>query len=350
MLTAMADGLIAWLLSPECRALAGAPLIAALVESLRNAGIPFQRFSISVRTRHPQVWVENYTWSETEGLTRRVRHNDLATRSMYLRSPVAELYAGHDELRVPLPVEAARYPVTAELAANGFTDYLCLALSGAQRSFVSFATRAPGGFSEDSLQRIRAVIPALSLRVDLASERMATGSLLRTYLGPDAARHVLDGEFRLGQGRPIDAVIWSCDLRGFTTLVDTTRNEEVLRSLNEYFECVVAPIAQGGGEVLKFVGDAVLAIFAVADRPIHEASAAALNAAQSAFTALAALNERRAGDGRRPLEFGVALHRGVVTYGNIGALDRLDFSSSGPPSTRSPASSPCARPRATACS
>ncbi len=330
MLAVMHEPLVDWLLSPACRELGRRALIAELIARLQAAGVGFERFSVSFRTRHPEVWLENFSWTAEGGLVGHLRDNAVTRQPMFLASPVAELYAGASERRVRLPTEAARYPVTRELAAAGFTDYISLALPAAQRSFVSLATRAPGGFREDVLRSMRLLVPALSLRIELASERWATASLLRTYLGANAARHVLDGQFRLGQGRPIEAAIWSCDLRGFTALVDTVEIDEVLSTLNEYFECVTGPIANHGGEVLKFIGDAVLAIFTGADEAEHGRCAAALAAAQEAFAALDALSERRVERGLRPLAFGLALHHGVVTYGNIGARDRLDFTVIGP--------------------
>lgn len=232
---------------------------------------------------------------------------------------------------MPLPEGAARYPITRELAEAGYVDYLCLAVPTLEPCFVSFATRDPRGY-DVLLDEIRALLPLLALRAELASTRSAMASLLRTYLGPNAAGHVLDGQFRRGEGRPIEAVIWSCDLRGFTTLVDTTEIGEVLQTLDAYFECVADPIAANGGEVLKFIGDAVLAIFTRerGSADMHEASAAAVRAAEEAFDALAQLNATRAERGQAALQFGVALHRGLVTYGNIGAHGRLDFTVIGP--------------------
>ena len=319
--------LAAWLTSLECRALEGRALIEALIPAFHRAGLEFERFSISIHTRHPELWVQNFMWSEAEGLSLALRDSSLRRHPRYLDSPVAQVYAGKDEVRVQLPEQAAHYPVTQELSEQGYRDYLCLALPARQRSFVSFATRKVGGFGETTLAELRALVPLLALRMELASERTATSSLLRTYLGPNAARHVLAGRFRRGEGQPIEAVIWSCDLRGFTSLVDSTEIGEVLRTLDAYFECVADPIAAQGGEVLKFIGDAVLGIFT---GPMHEACSAALHAAQEAFAALETLNEARAERGQAPLRFGVALHRGVVTYGNIGAHERLDFTVIGP--------------------
>lgn len=323
--------LVAWLLDPATRELDGAALFLGLIEALRAAGIELDRFSASVRTLHPEVFVDNFVWTAGEGLVRKVRTNSMLNHARYQASPVAQLYAGSEEIRVDLGdvEDAGRFPVTAELAEQGMLDYVALLLPGEHASFMSLASRTRRGFDRH-MSLLRALVPALSLRVELASQRSVTASLLRTYLGPNAAQRVLAGAFRRGEGEPIDAVIWSCDLRGFTTMVDGASMAEVLPTLDRYFECVADPIAAHGGEVLKFIGDAVLGIF-VAPPPGELSAAsmppcrASLLAVRDAFDALAKLNAERAEQGRAALNFGVALHVGTVTYGNIGATGRLDF-------------------------
>ena len=261
-----------WLLAPASRALDTAVMLEQLIARLRAAGVGVARMSLSVRTLHPEVFVDNYTWTPETGMVVVARPNSLLAGRPYQSSPVIEIHRGVDEIRVRLPSEAERYPLTRELAEAGMTDYVAFALAGGpHRSFVSFASDAEAGF-EVSLDALRRdVIPALSLRIELASQRSATVRLLRTYLGPNAARRVLDGAFRRGEGERIDAVIWTCDLRGFTTLVDASAIEEVLPTLDRYFECVADPIAARGGEVLKFIGDAVLAIFVDAEGDVGRA-------------------------------------------------------------------------------
>src|SRR5262249_35940645 len=144
------------------------------------------------------------------------------------------------------------------------------------------------------------------------------------YLGKNAARRVLAGEVQRGRGEPIDAAIWFCDMRGFTALSERKRAAELVAVLDAYFDAVGSAIADLGGEVLKFIGDAVLAISPVGDDP-RGACERATAAAERAFASLARLNEERAARGDEPIAIGVALHRGQVLYGNIGSRDRLDF-------------------------
>lgn len=152
----------------------------------------------------------------------------------------------------------------ADLRALGHTDYLIQALPfSTSRSFAAWSSDAPGGFSDGELALLRAIRPLVRLRAEIASSEEATRRLLEVYLGPNAARRVLAGAFRRGQGEQIRAVIWICDVRGFTTWVDRTPVAEVLPQLDAHFERVARPITDGGGEILKFIGDALLAIFPV---------------------------------------------------------------------------------------
>src|SRR5690606_37054600 len=152
-----------------------------------------------------------------------------------------------------------------------------------------------------------------------------------TYLGADAGRRVLDGLVRRGDGVTIAAALMFSDLRGFTQMTETLPREQVLETLNQYFDAMTPAVRAQGGEILKFVGDGMLAIFPMnddldRDRACH----AALSAAKDASDAIDALNRTRPGNGRPPLELGITLHSGSVSYGNIGAADRLDFTVIGP--------------------
>ena len=158
----------------------------------------------------------------------------------------------------------------------------------------------------------------------LEASKHASRALLRAYLGPHASRRVLTGAFRRGTGESVRAVILFCDMRGFTSFSDSRPPAEVVRALDEYFDRVATPIEEAGGEVLKFIGDAVLGMFPIGDQPT-EACRRALESATKALSNLAELNGLRAARGDEPLGLGMALHVGEVMYGNIGARSRLDF-------------------------
>jgi adenylate cyclase len=198
-------------------------------------------------------------------------------------------------------------------------------------SAVSWSTRTPGGFTDAQLQALLATLVYFAPLLDTHAAQRIGGGLLKVYLGANAGSRVIEGAVRRGDGGEIRAAICFTDLRGFTSLSDRLPRAELLELLNSYFDCVVAAVHAHGGEVLKFIGDAVLAIFRVADNTdaaANVACQAALQAAHDAFTRGAAANLAR--PGRQPIEFGTAIHIGDVEYGNIGAADRLDFTVIGP--------------------
>jgi adenylate cyclase len=294
-------------------------LIDALVERLAAAGVRLVRLRLGLNTMHPEVAAVGPTWIRGLGSTRDpVTHRFVERARASGKQPIPQINDGIvDELHLPLDdANLAEYPVLAEMRARGHTDYFIQLLEfEKRRSFVAWSSDAPGGFSDGELAVLRAIRPFLCLRSELVSAYEVTHQLLQVYLGQNAARRVLAGAFRRGQGEQIRAVIWICDVRGFTTWVDGAPVGEVLPQLDAHFERVARPITDGGGEILKFIGDALLAIFPIGDDQ-SDACRRALAAADLALAAVAA-------DGR--LGMGIGLHLGDVVYGNIGASDRLDF-------------------------
>ncbi len=348
-----------WLLGDEARALHSAALLGALCKRLLAGGIPLWRGHLGSRTMHPEVFVRFYDWFEgDEQASEKMLPHTIVGTDTVTKSPVAALSASGDRsLRVRL--ERARdeipFPMLQELRDQGATDYLCVDLNGGnpgprragtngqgsngqgsngqgsngqgsngQGSMASWTTRRAGGFSDDEIALLEDIVPALRVRVELASSRFAMASLLRTYLGQNAARRVIAGDFRRGSGEVVDAAIWMSDLRDFTRRVDTSALPAVLDALNTYFTCVGDTIIEHGGEILKFIGDAVLAVFPL-ESDARAACGRALNSAEQALQRMEAANARRVSDGLDELAFGVVLHRGDVMYGNIGATERLDF-------------------------
>ncbi|MBZ5712389.1 adenylate/guanylate cyclase domain-containing protein [Nannocystis pusilla] len=323
------DALSRWILTVPA-ADVGA-FLDALARRAQQFGLPLWRMSTGLATMHPEVGVLSVFWTADAGPT--VRHNPRSalTTPFFLSSPMhALMERGVDEIRCRLsgPDAQLEYPICRELAEQGGTAYLAWALtfSDGRRTGLTLATRAPDGFADEPLAQLRACLPALAVRLELFQAQFATRSLLQVYLGDNAARRVLSGEFLRGSGTSIRAAIWICDLRGFTGLSDRRPPVEVVAALDAYFERVVEPIAAAGGEVLKFIGDAVLAIFPSAGDEA-DACRRALTAARGAVAGLAKWNAGRPD----PLAMGVALHVGDVFYGNIGGPDRLDFTVIGGP-------------------
>lgn len=287
------------------------------------AVLPLWRLSLNLTTMHPEIGVMSMFWTR-EGVHIRRNPHERRRQPFFLASPMAVLTDGAAEVRRRLTGPDARldFPICQEVAAQGGTDYVALALafSDGRRHGMSLTTRAPDGFTEAQLDVIRAAVPVLARSVELVQAYFATQTLLQVYLGPNAARRVLAGQFVRGSGTELRAALWICDLRGFTALSDRRPSSEVTATLDAYFERVIGPIHHHGGEVLKLIGDAVLAIFPVA-ADVDDACARALAAARAAVDALAAWNVGR----EDPLAMGVALHLGDVFYGNVGGPERLDF-------------------------
>jgi adenylate cyclase len=196
-----------------------------------------------------------------------------------------------------------------------------------KRHATTWSTKRPGGFTTEDLHRIDDILPVLTMAVEIRINRRLAKNLLNTYVGDRAGERVLAGEIVRGAGTTIRAAVWYCDMRGSTALSERLPTGEMLDVLNEFFDTLGGPITRHGGEILKFIGDGMLAVF-----PLEEEAACvrALRAAVEARRAMLDLNERRASEGRETLGYGLALHVGELMFGNIGTATRLDFTVIGP--------------------
>jgi adenylate cyclase len=225
------------------------------------------------------------------------------------------------------------YPVLREFIADGGTDYAAMPMlcSSGEVNSITWLTDRAGGFSEREIAGLASVAEALAIIVELQATRRVARHLMDTYVGHRTGERVLSGAITRGSGEAIRAVIWFCDLRGFTTLADTLPREKVIALLNDYFETMVEVVTAEGGEALKFMGDGMLAIFELgANEDPAPRCGAALRAARAAAEKIAQRNLERRGAGEPEIHFGLALHMGEVSYGNIGAPNRLDFTVIGP--------------------
>jgi adenylate cyclase len=300
------------------------------------AGIPLWRGFCAVGTLHPQVAATAYVWRRDEIGARRETASHARVQTPELaQSPVREVRKTGRMLRRRLadPDCPQDYPVLPVLRQQGGTDYVAMPMlcSGGAINAITWVTDRAGGFTDREIEALSEVAEALAIIVELQSTRRVARSLLDTYVGHRAGERVLSGAITRGSGEAIRAVIWICDLRGFTRLTDSAPRHEVIALLNDYFEIVADAVTAEGGEVLKFIGDAMLVIFEISeDRAPAEVCRAALKAARAAAAAMAARNIERVARGEQQINFGLALHLGEVTYGNIGARDRLDFTVIGP--------------------
>src|SRR5262245_12892612 len=310
-------------------------VIGEFCQRLLATGFPLDRLFLSIRTLHPQVSTIGYRWRPGESLASETpREHGIDRQDIYLRSPIKPIHDGAPELRRRLVESAAPrgFPGLDELAAEGATDYLILPLrfSGQRVNAISIATHRPAGFSDAELARFKDLTALIALVLEAKETQRVASTLLDTYLGRDAGRRVLGGLVQRGDGITLVAALWYCDLRRFTATTEPLPRDQIIALLNDYFACMVGAVHRHGGEVLKFIGDAMLAIFPIADDLDRDrACVAALAAAEDALADLDALNERRQAEGKAILQADIALHTGAVMYGNIGAPDRLDFTAIG---------------------
>ena len=299
------------------------------------AGVPIVRVLLSVRTLHPQFFGFGFRWwrraARTEEVT--VAHG-IRDSDSYLASPMRPVFEERRTVRARLEGGViANFPVLAELKAEGFTDYLAtpIVFSEGRVHGLTLASDRPGGFSDADIAAIEKLAASFSNLLETHVLRRMTANVLDVYLGKLAGRKVLKGEIHRGRGESIHAIIWSSDIRGFTRMSDRLPAERVIEILNAAFEAQSAPIHDGGGEILKFIGDGLLAIFPLADVDLSQTTARrALGAAIRALANIEALDMRRLAGDAAPLRIGVALHPGEVYFGNIGAPERLDFTAIGP--------------------
>jgi adenylate cyclase len=300
------------------------------------AGIPLLRVNLRGGTLHPQFFGAVYVWWRTDAQTEEIMiTHEVADLIPPAQNPIQRVAAG-EILRRSLEGPEARFDfsVLHDLKARGATDYFALPIGGAfgPRAYMAaYVTDRPGGFSDQEIVDLSAVSERLSIAADMNSQRQIAENVLKAYLGPQTGRKVLAGQIRRGSGEAIAAVLWSSDLRRFTEISDQLPGERVIGILNDLFDLQAKAIVGQGGEILKFIGDGLLAIFPVAD-PDQTAGVAAnaLAAAQQAQAALAELLSSASAAGEPPLEIVIALHYGTVIYGNVGAADRLDFTVIGP--------------------
>jgi adenylate cyclase len=321
---------IDWLVDGAPPARLPEDVLLELCRRLRACGLQLYRAGVFVRTLHPNVLGRSFIWQESRDT---VESNEAAYELLesdqFLKSPVRVVFIEHREVRRQLckPDCPVDYPVLEDLLKEGVTDFTALPLRfiNGEVHVASFATRRAGGFSDAEIAALRRVAIALARVAEIYALLRKTRNILDAYLGRQAGEKVLQGAIRRGDGEEIRAVIWFCDLRDSTPLAESMSREAFLALLNQYFECVLGPVQEHKGEILRFIGDAALAIFPIGADPAVVACTKALDAAQEAVKRMAELNAKRGAAGQPRLRFGIGLHLGLVLYGNIGTPTRIEF-------------------------
>jgi adenylate cyclase len=306
-------------------------MMAECCERLSAAGLPLWRVGVFVRTLHPQIFGRNFIWRPTTGVELGSVDFDIQQSPEFLRSPLAIVFQEGAEVRCRLDDPGNnRFPFFDDMRAEGVTDYVAIPLLFVDGMIhgSSWTTRQPGGFTDAQLADLKRVLPPLTRLIEVMGLRRTAATLLDTYVGPRAGERILAGQIRRGHTETMHAAIWLSDLRGFTALSDRLPPEQVVEILNLYFDCQVAAIHRHGGEVLKFMGDGLLAVFPI-EADEQALCSRVLEAAREARAAVAAMRFVSGGT-QENFRFGVALHVGRILYGNIGGGNRLDFTCIGP--------------------
>lgn len=330
--TAKANPFVDWLVQRAWQAKSLPDAVQKLADVLVENGLPLWRLRLLIRTLNPQLFGMAYTWKRgTDKVTEsQISHEELQS-PQYLNSPFALIIDGQGGVRRRLEGSDPQldFPVLEDLHNEGATDYVAMPLrfSDGLINIINLVSDAPGGFSTDDLGLLYEILPSLGAQLEAHAQRVSSLTLLRTYLGRNAGEQVMNGLVRRGDGEELYAVIWFSDLRDSTSLAESLSRDEYLATLNQYFDSVAGAVIDHGGEVLKFIGDAVLAIFAMdeTDGSSTEACARALSAARSAQERINSANHARELQDKPPLGFGTGLHCGNITYGNVGTTKRLDF-------------------------
>src|ERR1700729_3178039 len=308
-------------------------IFAEMCLRLQRAGIPLKRATLHVVIQHPQWLGAKIMWADGVPGTEMTRaDHDVRERPSYIGSPVSEIHDGANELRENLtraPALGRKHAVYDEMRAMGLTDYVAWPMYHrlGKRHVVTFATDRTGGFDDAQIESLLKLVPILALVSEIRVKNRLARTLLETYVGTHAGELILAGATRRGTGTTVSAAIMICDLRGFTQISDNWPRDDVIDLLNGYFDAMSEPIARHGGEILKFIGDGLLAIFPL-DQP--NACANLLHAVTEARQAMTAFNRKTGETGHAPVNYGSGVHVGDVMYGHIGPTPRLDFTVIGP--------------------
>ena len=336
------DRLLDWIIRRGLDGAGGSLLVREFSEQCNAAGLVISRALALIDTLHPVHEGTVYRWRsddvEEKAVIEYGRSNEGEGAEAWQRSPFYHLLqTGGEELRRRIGFgESANFPIIQEMKDLGHTDYIVFIHRFADGATIgemdgvysAWSTRHPEGFSDADLAALRRLVPALGLAIKSAALASVADTLVQVYLGRDAGRRVLTGSIQRGVADRIEAALWFSDLRSYTAITDTAKPSEIIPLLNDYADAVITSIHEAGGDVLKLIGDGTLAVFR-ADSPA-EACSCALRAEQNLRVRMKELNERRLAEEHPITSIYVGLHIGEAFYGNIGSVDRLDFTVVGP--------------------
>jgi len=326
----------AWTTEAGLTGVAEHELLRGFCERAASAGIPLARATFGIDTLHPELEARIFYWrrdGDRPISTDFVPFDRANVRDLWLKSPFYRLLQSGEKLLRLRIAETPRgeFPFVDDYRELGMTDYVALvdrfgaagSIGEMDCTFSSFASDHPRGFADIDLDALGFLVPGLGLAMKSIAVSRIAETLVETYLGRDAGRRVLSGHIRRGVADRISAALWFSDLRDFTRIAETVPAEQLIPFLNDYADAIITAIDGAGGDVLKLVGDGILAIFTQDEAAAS--CAAALAAAKDARQRIAELNRKRAANGLSVTDFYLGLHVGEVFYGNIGSIARLDF-------------------------
>jgi len=343
--------LAGWLAQAGLRNMSLEELVDGFGRRLNEAGLRIERLFVGSNTLHPMIRARSLIWDPGEGVGRHFEfvHSEIDSTQIRSSPFAVMLRDGITEQlrRLDGADDLAGVPVFEELRAAGMTEWIGWVQSFGELSLqvgsltevehserlgliVSASTDRHDGFRDGDVAFLREVVPIFALAVKATSLRGIGHGLLAAYLGNDPASRILAGTVLRGEVQSVEAVVLFTDLRGFTALADTMPGRDLIALLDDYFNCMVQPIVARDGEVLKFMGDGMLAAFAVVLDDRAEVCAAALAAAEEVLARVEVLNIERCNAGQPATALDISLHIGRVLYGNVGSDTRLDFTVIGP--------------------
>ena len=329
--------LVDWIMREAWESTTSRELVGRLARRLVELGVPLMRMTVMIRTLHPLLAATGYRWARKSGDVERFEApHAMYENRIYLESPLRPIFEGAGGVRRWISASGGEvdFPILEDLRREGATDYVAMPMifSDGQINAITLAADGPGGFSTRDLGHIYEILPVLSHFFEVHAKRRSAATLMETFIGQHTGERVLDGLVKRGDGETIHAVIWLSDLRDSTEIAETLSRERFLGYLNRFFDCTAGAVIANEGEVLRFIGDAVLAIFPVGNdgRPgrtmtVAEACERAIATTSEARKRVTDANADRETGGYPALRYGIGLHLGDVMYGNIGVPERLEF-------------------------
>jgi adenylate cyclase len=315
-----------WLVTVAARTEDSNDVLTGFLNRLIDLGLPIDRAVSAIEALHSEYAGIGRFWTREEGtVVRYLPHGD-RRETIYQASPFAHVNRTGEWLLLDLDeTPDDLFPIVPELKEAGYRHYVTIPIrftNGAENA-ISFATRSPEGFGKRELTILRIVMPSFALVTELRATSNRLDQVLRIYVGDEPHKAILSGAIQRGQVTRIRSAILFADMRDYTHISSTLSPESAVELLNNYFDCLVPPIEDEGGEVLKYLGDGLLAIVRDKGDDTGGAAQAALSAATKALRRIEAANN----EGRFPvpINVGLALHHGDAAYGNVGSGQRLDF-------------------------